>query len=450
MTKLPAIAGSAPADGRVSTDAAAAPVHASAAAFLGELIEALQPTVTPGIVASGSTEAHSKSDALPLPAASAEAAAPQTPEQSSSVSETGIVPAKLATIPPDASPARTSPPAPSPAGTIIASASTHMPNKTTGKRDDRSHAMATPLACNTLLPAIVPLPVARPQAAIESAEANAASPIVWAAPPAPAATTLALSTAALPPPAHPRAAAGPAKPDSAFAGRVPSPTPQPATSSVPVTPATSSNGALRQLRPREATGAEPSTHRSALGPIITLPSVQSLSETRAAGGQTSGPPSPFAAQTTTAQAAAPAAAQLGAALHASVTAPDGTRQLVLQLHPAELGHVTVQIVQPKDGPASVQIGVERPETMQLLMHDQLHLQRALDQAGIPVSGRVVSYNLAQPVGQPSGPGIADPDMGSRRREQGSRQRRTGQSSTFTIAAARLGATWLRAGIDITA
>ena len=78
------------------------------------------------------------------------------------------------------------------------------------------------------------------------------------------------------------------------------------------------------------------------------------------------------------------AAQVAPALCSLAQASDGSSRLTLRLDPAELGHVQIRIDRPQDAPARVEITAERPETLALLQRDQPQLQRALDQAGVPL------------------------------------------------------------------
>jgi flagellar hook-length control protein FliK len=88
------------------------------------------------------------------------------------------------------------------------------------------------------------------------------------------------------------------------------------------------------------------------------------------------------------------AAQIAPALVALTHAPDGAQRMTLRLQPSELGHVEIRIDRPADGPARVEITVEHPETLTLLLRDQPQLQRALDQAGVPPDGRSVTFHVA--------------------------------------------------------
>jgi hypothetical protein len=70
--------------------------------------------------------------------------------------------------------------------------------------------------------------------------------------------------------------------------------------------------------------------------------------------------------------------------------------MTLRLQPAELGQVQIRIDRPQDAPAQVEITVQRPETLTLLLRDQPQLQRALDQAGVPADGRTLTMHIATP------------------------------------------------------
>jgi len=80
------------------------------------------------------------------------------------------------------------------------------------------------------------------------------------------------------------------------------------------------------------------------------------------------------------------------------TGSGGPQSITLQLQPAELGRVQINIARNADGSASVTVTAERAETLALLQGDQLQLQRSLDQAGLPTEGRSLSFQLAEPNG----------------------------------------------------
>jgi hypothetical protein len=116
-----------------------------------------------------------------------------------------------------------------------------------------------------------------------------------------------------------------------------------------------------------------------------MPSAPSTAEPTATVAAAS-PASPATALPPTAQVA-PALLTLG-------QAADGSRQMILRLHPAELGTVQISIDRSAVGSAHVNIMADRAETLQALQRDQAQLHRALDQAGLPASGRTVTFHTA--------------------------------------------------------
>ncbi|MGA8193111.1 MAG: flagellar hook-length control protein FliK [Acetobacteraceae bacterium] len=145
-------------------------------------------------------------------------------------------------------------------------------------------------------------------------------------------------------------------------------------------------------------------------------------------------------------------------------APDGTQQLTLRLDPPELGHLQIRVERPPDAPAHVDITVEKPETLILLLRDQPQLQRALDQAGVPPDGRSVAFHIATAeagtryeVGSAPGAtgtgssGAGDASSGAF--HQGGRPARDGfadADDTNADFALPVPPEWVRAGLDITA
>jgi hypothetical protein len=134
--------------------------------------------------------------------------------------------------------------------------------------------------------------------------------------------------------------------------------------------------------------------------------------------------------------------------------------MTLRLEPAELGVVQIRIDRPADAPAQVQITVQRPETMTLLLRDQPQLQRALDQAGVPADGRTLTLHVAAPEPAASTGSVnsgtatsADPGQnggngaGARSGGQGRAGDAADQDNDDTPTPL---ARWLRAGLDITA
>lgn len=165
------------------------------------------------------------------------------------------------------------------------------------------------------------------------------------------------------------------------------------------------------------------------------------------------------------------ATQIAPALASLSHAPDGTQWLTMKLEPPELGQVQIRIERPaENAPAHIAITVERPETLQLLLHDQPQLQRALDLAGVPAEGRSISFHVATPepavrsdtavAPAPAGSSSAtggDLSFGASR-QGGQPAQRDAQQTTAGIvednetvkAMPITPIRWLRAGLDITA
>lgn len=156
-------------------------------------------------------------------------------------------------------------------------------------------------------------------------------------------------------------------------------------------------------------------------------------------------------------AAAAPAEQVGpvlASFTASSALPGAPRQLVIRLDPAELGRVQLRIDRTPGGPARVELLVERPETLLLLLRDQPQLHRALDLAGVPATDRTLQFQLAQPephrsplqagaeFGDGSGPGQHRP--GHPQRGAGIRPARPDDPIPHPAS------TWRRASVDIMA
>ena len=117
-------------------------------------------------------------------------------------------------------------------------------------------------------------------------------------------------------------------------------------------------------------------------------------------GLTFAAPTPTPAEPT-AVAAAPAsaaggtgpAAQLAPALLTMAKSTDGSQQMTVRLHPAELGMVQIRIDRAVSGATQIDIAADRPETLLALQRDQPALHRTLDEAGIPVAGRTVAFHV---------------------------------------------------------
>jgi flagellar hook-length control protein FliK len=109
---------------------------------------------------------------------------------------------------------------------------------------------------------------------------------------------------------------------------------------------------------------------------------------------------PTAAPTPAQAAAHPAgtptaAEQLAPALLTLAKAADGSQQMTVRLHPADLGMVQVRIASAVSGATQIEITAQHPATLQALQRDQPQLHRTLDQAGIPAGGRTVTFHTEQ-------------------------------------------------------
>jgi hypothetical protein len=193
----------------------------------------------------------------------------------------------------------------------------------------------------------------------------------------------------------------------------------------------------------------------------TLPAAVDLTQAAAAVAM------PTAAADPAATSHAPAtslASQVAPALVSLAHAPDGAQRLTLRLDPPELGQVQIRIDRPQDAPARVEITVQKPETLTLLLRDQPQLQRALDQAGVPPDGRSVTFHMsvAEPAARSdgtlplsSGANVAG-QMGNgshgASRQGGNPQQQTSNANNDddTEFAPIPLPTWLRVGLDITA
>ncbi len=278
----------------------------------------------------------------------------------------------------------------------------------------------------------------------------AAAPVMPGAIPVPPGT----SVAAPPQSAEPRAAATPARreptpdhkaatPDqpglaiAAFSGEVPLPAPPPSQPPPPPMQVTGREtvhqpplaGPAAPVGAANRTASMPTEQRSGTedGPpakvlpvapeaIQVLPPSSIVPEAAkaepsaaiaaASALQAASAPATTARAMTDAPAPAPGhaapAAQIAPALVSLGTGAAAGR-LTVRLEPAGTGQVRIQIDRPHDGAARVQVTVERPETMTLLMRDAPSLQRTLDQAGVPADGRTLTFHLVPQEAAPASP-----------------------------------------------
>lgn len=67
----------------------------------------------------------------------------------------------------------------------------------------------------------------------------------------------------------------------------------------------------------------------------------------------------------------------------------------LQLDPADLGRMDIELKFNHDGSLKAHLTVERPETLALLQKDAAHLERVLQQSGLNTDGQSLSFDLRQ-------------------------------------------------------
>jgi len=90
-------------------------------------------------------------------------------------------------------------------------------------------------------------------------------------------------------------------------------------------------------------------------------------------------------------------------------AAQGSDRINIQLKPAELGRVEVQMDVAKDGRVTAVISAERSETLDLLQRDARSLQSALNDAGLRTDSDSLSFNLK---GQNQAQGDNEQDAGA--------------------------------------
>lgn len=170
-------------------------------------------------------------------------------------------------------------------------------------------------------------------------------------------------------------------------------------------------------------------------------------------------PAPSQAPSPAAEPAPPSAAvQVGpvlASFAAGAGRPGAPQHMTIRLDPLDLGRVQVHIERLSDGSARVDLKVEKPDTLLLLLRDQPQLHRALDLAGVPSTERTLQFHLAPP--DATAPGSTPAQSNA---DQGHGQQRPGQPHSGRSAAhgsaPSLGepisgaAAFRRVGVDITA
>jgi len=121
------------------------------------------------------------------------------------------------------------------------------------------------------------------------------------------------------------------------------------------------------------------------------------------------PPAPAEASTPPPRLVpAPPVRQLAPVCIALALGPGQAPRLTVALEPEELGRVEIRIERDAEGEATaVQVTAARPETLALLQRDARELDRALQQAGIPLAEGGLRFGLSgqeQPGGQGGGGG----------------------------------------------
>lgn len=93
---------------------------------------------------------------------------------------------------------------------------------------------------------------------------------------------------------------------------------------------------------------------------------------------------------------APVAAQVQVVVQRAVK--DGIDQITLQLEPADLGRIEVQLTHGADGRTQLSFLADKAETLDQLARDARHLERAMQEAGVKADAGSMQFNLRQ---QPS-------------------------------------------------
>jgi len=257
---------------------------------------------------------------------------------------------------------------------------------------DKGSSVATDETGKVVQPPAQPVVAQPAPLPVPTAAAPAPTPPVGADAALPAALPPALPATALPGAVGPTLHAGPDRPLVKAGREEAAPTP---------------DGAL-----------EPSTALISPAPLVSLPSAGVAALHAAA-------PPPSTPHLPAAEPAAPSpAGQVGPALASFVVSaasqPNAAQHLTIQLDPGELGRVQVHIERAPDGPAKVELVVERPDTLLMLLRDQPQLHRALDLAGVPAADRTLQFQLAPAAANPS---AATPQFNA---DSGPGQQRPGQ------------------------
>lgn len=123
------------------------------------------------------------------------------------------------------------------------------------------------------------------------------------------------------------------------------------------------------------------------GSNLPAPSVTPLS----ASGQTPAASSPAFARLLSPTPARPLQEQV--IFHVRSALKDGSSRIRIQLDPAELGKIDIQLRVSAEGKTGVSITADHRHTLDLLQRDAAALERALADAGLKTGGESLSFNL---------------------------------------------------------
>lgn len=139
----------------------------------------------------------------------------------------------------------------------------------------------------------------------------------------------------------------------------------------------------------KAGGAEGAT------PVQTTPTAATPAQTQQAHAKTQ-------AQNAAPQAHAKAQVTEQVTVQISKAISDGVDTIRIQLKPAHLGRVDVQIEMNQDGRMTAVISADNKDTLDLLKQDSRELQRALREAGLELGNNDLSFNLRGQNGREQG------------------------------------------------
>ncbi len=74
---------------------------------------------------------------------------------------------------------------------------------------------------------------------------------------------------------------------------------------------------------------------------------------------------------------------------------NGQNNFSIRLHPAELGQVDIRLEFAADGKMNASMIVENERTLSMLQRDQGALEKALQEAGVNLSGKNMNFSLAK-------------------------------------------------------